>query len=518
MQQVQVQGLSEQFQPTRPHGARRGADYDYVSWAKVSTHAPARGATTQGAKLGSLRMVLTHAPARGATSSSAAASWLAWLFQPTRPHGARPPPPPPPSRRSSFNPRARTGRDAGSISTRWARMVSTHAPARGATAAAAKGRRADGLFQPTRPHGARPAARVGVRQDLRVSTHAPARGATSGERPLWLISGVSTHAPARGATKWPSRSATTGSVFQPTRPHGARHDHRSQPGGTRRSFNPRARTGRDTPPPPPPARRSSFNPRARTGRDLGRWKRTCRTPSFNPRARTGRDKALRTRPSWSSCFNPRARTGRDALLAPVFAIQRTVSTHAPARGATIPCQSFVLLQKGFNPRARTGRDRSRSTAPDRPACFNPRARTGRDTLRRRNCPFPLQFQPTRPHGARPAANLRSIAAAKFQPTRPHGARQPHRHRRGLGRDVSTHAPARGATAVAFLVAYAVAVSTHAPARGATRRSGRGRPDALCFNPRARTGRDPSWRWGMLRNLVSTHAPARGATSGHRRGR
>ncbi len=126
------------------------------------------------------------------------------LFQPTRPHGARPTPTAISSIVSCcFNPRARTGRD-----------VELRGP---------KGAR--GTFQPTRPHGARP------------------------------------------RTSGPPRAART-TTFQPTRPHGARRRGTQRRRRRRRRFNPRARTGRDVVAGISADVRKCFNPRARTGRDL----------------------------------------------------------------------------------------------------------------------------------------------------------------------------------------------------------------------------------------------------------
>ncbi len=166
---------------------------------------------------------MTHAPARGATTARTFSSATSW-FQPTRPRGAR--------RAQQWIsvqlPRFQPTRPRGARPRHFARIetgtvVSTHAPARGATVRA---RRA----------GRRP----------RVSTHAPARGATVGQE-LAVVGGahVSTHAPARGATSSASTARTRahrfnpraregrdrrrctdssrGSRFQPTRPRGARH-------------------------------------------------------------------------------------------------------------------------------------------------------------------------------------------------------------------------------------------------------------------------------------------------------
>ena len=54
-------------------------------------------------------------------------------FQPTRPHGARPPVWCPRWHQASFNPRARMGRDAADEIVSDEYIVSTHAPAWGAT-------------------------------------------------------------------------------------------------------------------------------------------------------------------------------------------------------------------------------------------------------------------------------------------------------------------------------------------------------------------------------------------------
>ena len=56
-----------EFQSTRPHGARLHPDLATVPRAGVSIHAPARGAT-EDAMLGVAKQVVSiHAPARGAT-------------------------------------------------------------------------------------------------------------------------------------------------------------------------------------------------------------------------------------------------------------------------------------------------------------------------------------------------------------------------------------------------------------------------------------------------------------------
>ncbi len=100
-----------------------------------------------------------------------------YLFQSTRPHGARPRPPKIRMLRRCFNPRARMGRDVAS------------------------------LFGKLRDRGFNPRARMGrdsissySRQTSYVSIHAPAWGATYCNINFIDSYGVSIHAPAWGAT------------------------------------------------------------------------------------------------------------------------------------------------------------------------------------------------------------------------------------------------------------------------------------------------------------------------------
>ena len=145
--------------------------------------------------------------------------------------------------------------------------------------------------------------------------------------------------------------------------------------------------------------------------------------NFNPRARTGHDSPRPRRTPACTYFNPRARTGHDmfqSLLIPGFQFQSTcphgarpperiafpgaeisihvpargttmlksmqkaglvISIHVPARGTTLLLWRTILQISDFNPRARTGHDpgplRRGAAAWD----FNPRARTGHDPTR-----------------------------------------------------------------------------------------------------------------------------------------
>ena len=123
------------FQSTRPRGARRQVLHRSCIRNDVSIHAPARGATEAVQQLTVIIEVSIHAPARGATHSHHDMPEWPKQFQSTRPRGARH------KLRlimstsiNSFNPRARAGRDTcpSGYGTEQC-TVSIHAPARGAT-------------------------------------------------------------------------------------------------------------------------------------------------------------------------------------------------------------------------------------------------------------------------------------------------------------------------------------------------------------------------------------------------
>ena len=122
----------------------------------------------------------------------------------------------------------------------------------------------------------------------------------------------------------------------------------------------------------------------------------------------------------------------------------------------------------------------------------------------------------------------------FQSARPRGARHQPAPLHSRYHRVSIRAPAWGATLATGLNAALFPVSIRAPAWGATRCRRKCQFLALCFNPRARVGRDDSkrptnyqfWRfnprarvgrdflsWSLTATagLVSIRAPAWGAT-------
>ncbi len=363
-------------------------------------------------------------------------------FQFTRPRGARP------RRRragearcAGFNSRAREGRDARQERLNHSSLVSIHAPARGATGAA------------------------DVLQALRevVSIHAPARGATGRSRTICPPRRFNSRARegrdgrTRARASWPR-------AFQFTRPRGARPSGFTC-GSTSAGFNSRAREGRDKYTSGMGAEAPSFQfTRPRGARPFGTPASRRRTSCFNSRAREGRDGWFQNRPA-----------------------RRSVSIHAPARGATQgnPLGTAAFKFQFTRPRGArlmrltlsTPRTRFQFTRPRgarhpaaastaRPNSFNSRAREGRDTPPAGICP-PRQVSIHAPaRGATPA--VRTVTSPwMFQFTRPRGAR----------------------LVLAFYTRNDETVSIHAPARGATFRERDLAERAPRFNSRAREGRD-----------------------------
>ena len=167
-----------------------------------------------------------------------------------------------------------------------------------------------------------------------------------------------------------------------------------------------------------------------------------------------------------SNFNPRSRTGSDGWNLYVL-LAEDISIHAPARGATRE-EQIILEQIAIS-----------IHAPARGA-----------TYLCLSAASPARFQSTLPHGERPMTYGHSSVPAQFQSTLPHGERRTAAHwatqprfdfnprsrtgsdgrarwRGRAGKDISIHAPARGATTPVLMYCITILISIHAPARGAT---------------------------------------------------
>ncbi len=142
------------------------------------------------------------------------------------------------------------------------------------------------------------------------------------------------------------------------------------------------------------------------------------------------------------------------------------------------------------------------------------------------------FQSTLPRRERRASACLLPALHYFNPRSREGSDGLHREP-FLGRHISIHAPAKGATQERRLCGVYDGISIHAPAKGATernhhdsnairfqstlpRRERRRSPELHThpsdFNPRSREGSDVSCTSDAITSLISIHAPAKGATS------
>ena len=285
-------------------------------------------------------------------------------------------------------------------------------------------------------------------------------------------------------------SITASVEFQSTRPRGARRTRAARCATCARSFNPRARVGRDGEQLVglvAVAVVSIHAPAWGATRDCvalahrARWFQSTRPRGarptqppqgsrercFNPRARVGRDKTQKPSFSRVEGFNPRARVGRDCPRL-TWPLALTLFQSTRPRGARHGHRATRWLFLRFNPRARVGRDPRLRPGRRRQWGFNPRARVGRDPVDGDVFRVLEQFQSTRPRGARRKTARAQTDPWRFQSTRPRGARPHELNEVVHACTVSIHAPAWGATQKRRSAAdFGIQVSIHAPAWGAT---------------------------------------------------
>ena len=142
------------FQSTLPRRERPAVRHCPPS-ARISIHAPAKGATRPRKWPRRCGAISIHAPAKGATRQTCT-------------HTSK-------------------------------QNISIHAPAKGATAVQGIAS-CDNPFQSTLPRRERQRPRMTRMDTLPISIHAPAKGATHGQRDLSHRTHISIHAPAKGAT------------------------------------------------------------------------------------------------------------------------------------------------------------------------------------------------------------------------------------------------------------------------------------------------------------------------------
>ena len=216
------------------------------------------------------------------------------------------------------------------------------------------------LFQSTRPYRARHHRNKDRLSQKKFQSTRPLPGATQLSRRASTLRQVSIHARPYGARPGEARSSDQSPCcFNPRARMGRDADGHQQTRGDRVSIHAPARgatSSRRT----NSARYWSFNPRAPTGRDALPAIETNFTNLFqSTRPYGGRDMECRVSPPAHASFNPRARTGRDANIV-VIRIQKEVSIHAPTRGATFFNPPPVRRQKFQSTRPYGARHRRRS--------------------------------------------------------------------------------------------------------------------------------------------------------------
>jgi len=167
--------------------------------------------------------------------------------------------------------------------------------------------------------------------------------------------------------------------------------------------------------------------------------------NFNPRTREGCDRCDLCRDLSPDISTHAPAKGATVPRCYVAGAGVTISTHAPAKGATCMVHQTRFSRVYFNPRTREGCD-ARGMRRDLSISwnFNPRTREGCDA-----CPRP------------PRASTRD-----FNPRTREGCDLDHPVPTRTG-SISTHAPAKGATEDMREMEDYIEISTHAPAKGAT---------------------------------------------------
>ena len=160
----------------------------------------------------------------------------------------------------------------------------------------------------------------------------------------------------------------------------------------------------------------------------------------------GCDPIPRTSPPPSSGFNPRTRVGCDNQLREAFALQRFVSIHAPAWGATMEIPRYARVFDVSIHAPAWGATLQATLQKKSPRSFNPRTRVGCDGMTVKMDPGRVMFQSTHPRGVRrrqPCAGASHHRVSIHAPA--WGATGTGGNTMRVGRPVSIHAPAWGAT-------------------------------------------------------------------------
>jgi len=165
---------------------------------------------------------------------------------------------------------------------------------------------------------------------------------------------------------------------------------------------------------------------------------------FNPRSREGSDYSHKMQNYGYCYFNPRSREGSDIVVGQDFWLERHISIHAPARGATKLRELTGLTRKiSIHAPARGATIRTPKTKLTKAISIHAPARGATDDFTNQLV-FDYEFQSTLPRGARLKLMIGMAERDNFNPRSREGSDIP-KPSCQKATYISIHAPARGAT-------------------------------------------------------------------------
>ncbi len=262
-------------------------------------------------------------------------------------------------------------------------QISIHAPTRGATNTPYKDKRSIQIFQSTLPRGERRDPVMEERRWIKFQSTLP-RGERLHFRPppflfhvfqstlprgerlprecYFQVRNVFQSTLPRGERLFSFSASPVNALFQSTLPRGERHltTERQYKGGEISIHAPTrgatSSTGFNS------TRFLNFNPRSHEGSDDIPLIARVSTIYFNPRSHEGSDKINKNWFVWNLHFNPRSHEGSDADVS-VHGIPRSISIHAPTRGATrfVTFHDLTAIFQSTLPRGERPRLRKKSS-------------------------------------------------------------------------------------------------------------------------------------------------------------
>ena len=257
--------------------------------------------------------------------------------------------------------------------------------------------------------------------------------------------------------------------------------------------------------------RKNFNPRSHKGSDHTVKDLRFYTDDFNPRSHKGSDEhRWEKKPDphkFQSTLPQGERPYEDIGLDPVQVFQSTLP-----QGERLKIWKITAIETDFNPRSHKGSDSHRHFHTKQKGEFQSTLPQGeRRESGSQMCLVHRDFNPRSHKGSDGGAGKEIRLDPDFNPRSHKGSDRSMRFYRRK-KDISIHAPTRGATPHRGGLEEAMRISIHAPTRGATGELRKPRRSRHNFNPRSHKGSDGVFCWlHEQQGKISIHAPTRGAT-------